>query len=212
VPTVYYQRVGDIAAFILAGGKSTRMGTDKAFLEIGGRTLLSHAMGIAAAVAPEVVIVGDGSKFSAFGRVVEDVYREQGPLAGIHAALLSSCSALNFMLAVDMPYVEANFVEYLISEAGRTRAVVTVPRLDRGWQPLCAVYRRNFAATAQQALRNRKNKIDALFSQVKTRTISQQDMVRLNFSDSMFHNLNSPADLSAPADVAKLVSKVIAKV
>jgi molybdopterin-guanine dinucleotide biosynthesis protein A len=197
VANVYHQRVGDIAAFILAGGKSARMGSDKAFLEIGGRTLLSRALEIVAAVAPDVAIVGDGSKFFPLGRVVEDVYPEQGPLGGIHAALASSGSVLNLMLAVDMPYVEGNFLQYLLSEASRTSAVVTVPRLDRGWQPLCAVYRRDFAAVAEAALRKHKNKIDILFSQVETRTISQEEMARLNFSEAMFRNLNSPGDLDA---------------
>ncbi len=194
---VYHQPVGDIAAFILAGGKSTRMGTDKAFLEMGGRTLLSRALELAGTVAPDVAIVGDGSKFFPLGRVVEDVYPQQGPLGGIHAALASSKSALNLMLAVDMPYVERNFLQYLLSEASRTSAVVTVPRIDPGWQPLCAVYRREFAEVAEDALRRHKNKIDALFSQVETRVVSQDEMARLNFSEAMFRNLNTPEDFEA---------------
>jgi molybdopterin-guanine dinucleotide biosynthesis protein A len=194
---VYHQPVGDIAAFILAGGKSTRMGTDKAFLEVGGRTLLSRALDVAATVTEDVAIVGDGSKFFPLGRVVEDLYPEQGPLGGIHAALASSHAALNLMLAVDMPYLETDFLQYLVSEASRSSALVTVPRIERGWQPLCAVYRRDFAAVAEDALRKHKNKITALFGQVETRTINQEEMARLNFSEAMFRNLNLPADLIA---------------
>src|SRR6267378_5266072 len=77
----------DVTAFILAGGKSTRMGTDKAFAALDGRTLLARALDLARSVAPDVRVVGDAAKFAAFAPVVEDVFRDCGPLGGIHAAL-----------------------------------------------------------------------------------------------------------------------------
>src|SRR5437899_1580697 len=94
-----------ITAFVLAGGKSIRMGRDKAFLQLGDRTLLLRALDLASTVAAEVRIVGDATKLAAFGPVVEDVYRERGPLAAIHAALLSTTTELNLMLAVDLPFL-----------------------------------------------------------------------------------------------------------
>src|SRR5271167_4302314 len=94
-----------IAAFILAGGKSTRMGVDKAFVDYGGRTLLARALDLASSVTPDVRIVGSQKKFAAFAPVVEDVFSDCGPLAGIHASLRASRAELNIMLAVDMPFV-----------------------------------------------------------------------------------------------------------
>ena len=94
--------VEDVTAFVLAGGKSTRMGKDKAFLEFRGRILLARALELAAGAGQEVRIVGDPRKFAAFGQVIEDIYRERGPLGGIHAALKSSSTRLNLMLAVDI--------------------------------------------------------------------------------------------------------------
>ena len=92
-----------VTAFVLAGGKSTRMGTDKAFLQFRGRTLLANALKLTRAVAGEVRIVGDSTKFADFGAVVEDVYPGCGPLGGIHAALKSSDTDLNVVIGVDLP-------------------------------------------------------------------------------------------------------------
>ena len=196
---VYDQRVTEgtefgVTAFVLAGGKSSRMGSDKAFLRLGDETLLSLALKAASAVTGDVRIVGDGQKFAAFGRVVEDVYRGQGPLGGIHAALSSSETELNLVLAVDLPFLEQEFLEYLLSRARESGAVVTVPRAGGGLHPLCAAYRRGFAEVAEQSLRGGKNKIDSLFSTVGTRVIEEEELVRAGFSAEMFRNLNTPEE------------------
>jgi molybdopterin-guanine dinucleotide biosynthesis protein A len=194
----YDQRVKyalDATAFILAGGKSSRMGRDKAFLQLRDETLLAHALKLVGAVAEEVRIVGDATKFSPFGRVVEDVYRNRGPLGGIHAALSASSTDLNLMLAVDLPFVDADFLQYLLSRARESTAIVTLPRAAGGLQPLCAVYRRPFAEIAEEALRNGRNKIDSLFAKAGTCVIEDDELVRAGFSSEMFHNLNTPDDL-----------------
>jgi molybdopterin-guanine dinucleotide biosynthesis protein A len=195
---MYHQSVGDVTAFVLAGGKSTRMGADKAFLELGGRTLLARTLELARSVAPEVRIVGGVSaKFAPFSNTVEDVYRDRGPLGGIHAALATSKTELNLMLAVDLPFVEARLLEYLIAQARASGAVVTVPRAAGGLQPLCAVYRREFAAVAARSLQKGQNKIDALFAQVETRVLGEKEIASLGLPETMFQNLNTPDDWSA---------------
>ena len=196
---MYHQRVEPIAAFILAGGKSTRMGQDKAFLELEGETLLARAITLAASAASEIRLVGDPQKLLPFGRVVEDVFPDRGPLGGIHAALTNSTADLNLVLAVDLPFVEPRFLAYLLSVASQSGAIVSVPRASGGWQPLCAVYRREFGPVAERALRKRKNKIDALFSQVETRVISEEELERMGFSTEMFRNLNTAEDVERAA-------------
>ena len=191
--------VDDVTAFVLAGGKSIRMGKDKAFLEFKGRILLARALELAAGVAKDVRIVGDPSKFAAFGRVIEDIYCEHGPLGGIHAALKSSSTELNLMLAVDLPLVEPNFLKYLVSVARDGNAVVTVPRASDGLQPLCAVYRRGFAEVAKQSLAQGKNKIDALFSNVDSGIVEPETLSHAGFSSKIFRNLNTPEEFEKAA-------------
>jgi molybdopterin-guanine dinucleotide biosynthesis protein A len=196
---VYDQRVNggtnfEITAFVLAGGKSSRMGSDKAFLQLGGDTLLSQALKLAGAVADLVRIVGEAKKFAAFGQVVEDVYRDCGPLGGIHAALASSATERNLMLAVDLPFVGPEFLKYLLLRARDSNAIVSVPRTGGGLQPLCAVYQRKFAEVAEQSLRDGRNKIDRLFTKVETCVIEEDELLRAGFSAEMFRNLNTPEE------------------
>jgi molybdopterin-guanine dinucleotide biosynthesis protein A len=197
---VYDRRVKEgiklgVTAFVLAGGKSSRMGSDKAFLRLGDETLLSQALKLGGTVAEAVWIVGDAKKFAAFGRVVEDVYRDRGPLGGIHAALSGSTTELNLMLAVDLPFVTQKLLQYVLSRALESGAMVTVPRTGSGVQPLCAVYRRGFAEVAEQSLLEGKNKIDSLFARVETCVIEESELVRAGFSEQMFRNLNTPEEL-----------------
>jgi molybdopterin-guanine dinucleotide biosynthesis protein A len=191
----------DVAAFILAGGKSTRMGTDKAFVTLDGRTLLARALEVARSVTADVRIVGDAAKYAAFAPVVKDVFRGCGPLGGIHAALRASQVELNLILAVDVPFASQAFLQYLIRRArSAPSAIVTVARTSEGWQPLCAVYRRDFAESAENALRGGCYKIDALFDQVRTQVITEDELESAGFSLRIFRNLNTPEELAEAAE------------
>lgn len=197
----------EVTAFILAGGKSTRMGRDKAFVEYDGCTLLARALDLARSLTPEVRTVGSPEKFAPFAPVVEDIFQNCGPLAGIHAALRSSSTELNLMLAVDTPFISPEFLRYLAGQAhAASEAAVAVPRAGGFSQPLCAIYRREFANAAENALRAGRYKIDPLFSVVCTRVIEQEELQAAGFSASMFRNLNTPEELEKEAE--SKVSKV----
>jgi molybdopterin-guanine dinucleotide biosynthesis protein A len=188
----------DLTAFILAGGKSTRMGADKAFVTLDGHTLLSQALDLARSVTPDVRIVGDPAKFAPFALVVEDVFRGCGPLAGIHAALRSSQTELNLILAVDVPFVSPALLQYLIKRArSSTSAAVTIAQAGGGWQPLCAIYRREFADAAEQSLSAGRYKIDALFEATRTQRITEEELEAAGFSPKMFRNLNTREEVEA---------------
>jgi molybdopterin-guanine dinucleotide biosynthesis protein A len=187
----------DVAAFILAGGKSTRMGTDKAFVEYERRTLLATALEVARSVTPDVRIVGNRQKFSPYASVVQDIFCDCGPLAGIHAALRASVSELHLMLAVDMPFISRDFLNYLIGQARNMPHVsAVVPRSDGRLQPLCSIYRAAFADAAESALHAGQYKIGRLFEHVPTRVIEQEQFEAVGFSSALFRNFNTPAEVS----------------
>jgi molybdopterin-guanine dinucleotide biosynthesis protein A len=183
-----------LTAFVMAGGRSTRMGTDKALLAVGGETLLLRALATLDAVTSDVRIVGSAKKFGGKRLVVEDIFPGCGPLGGIHAALSASPSELNLMLAVDLPFVHVEFLNFLIDRAKASGAMVTVPRSGGRFQPLCAVYGRSFAKLAGEALRGGQNKIDPLFAGVSTVVIEQAELEAQGFSPEVFRNLNTPSD------------------
>ena len=195
--------MADVAAFVLAGGQSSRMGSDKASLLLGGRTLLERMLDLARSVTADVHIVGPRAKFGHLGPVIEDTYTGCGPLAGIHAALAASKCELNLILALDTPFLEPHFLRYLVEQAAVPAAVsapnsppqlplVTFPRIAGQSQPLCAVYRRAFGAVAEASLRAGRYKIDPLFANIPCREIHDAELVRLAFDPQMFDNLNTP--------------------
>ena len=191
---VYYHGVDSVTGFVLAGGESSRMGQDKAFMQLGGRTLLAHALERLQAAAGNAWIVGSAKKFAAFGAVVEDLYPGRGPLAGIQAALTGSQTELNLITGVDMPFLDLDFLKYLIARARASQAVVVVPRAGGRLQPLCAIYRKDFAGVAKRSLRAGKNKVDSLFSEVQTLVIEPSEWERNGFTEEMFRNLNTVQD------------------
>jgi molybdopterin-guanine dinucleotide biosynthesis protein A len=194
-PTRATRAFPDLRVFVLAGGRSSRMGADKAFLELNGRTLLERAIEKGKMVMPSVCLVGPAEKFAAFGAVAEDVFPNRGPLGAIHAALCHTAFSFNLVLAVDLPFVDPAFLKFLVAEAVASGAVVTVPRAGGGFQPLCAVYHRRFRDVAQAALERGENKIDALFRSVETRILEPAELGPFALGATMFENLNTPQDL-----------------
>jgi molybdenum cofactor guanylyltransferase len=194
------------AGCLLAGGKSSRMGENKAFVSFHGQTLLDRALAALRAVCGEVTIVGDPAIFGDYGPVVPDLFPGCGPLGGIHAALSHSSVDLNVMLAVDMPFVSAELLRFLLREAenGASGAVVTVPRTSRGLQPLCAVYRRAFARVAELALKGGNYKIDSAFEAIPIKVITELELANAGFSEKDFFNVNTPDDRRAADNLPRL--------
>jgi molybdopterin-guanine dinucleotide biosynthesis protein A len=187
----------NVDAFILAGGKSTRMGTDKAFVDFEGRTLLERALDCARAVTTNVRIVGDPAKFADFAPVIEDIFPGCGPLAGIQAALQSTSADVSIILAVDLPFASPALLRFLIARAGQSPdCAAVVPRVDQRWQPLCAIYRRPFAVLAESALCVGHYKIDPLFSETKICGIEENELQKAGFPPRLFFNVNRPQDLA----------------
>ncbi len=185
------------AAYLLAGGKRTRMGENKAFIEFHGQTLIARALATLSEACGDVVIVGDPEVFAPYGQVISDIFPGCGPLGGIHAALTRSSAELNAIVAVDMPFVSSELLEFLLEEATRAAATVTVPRTGRGVQPLCAVYRRAFAPVAERAIQTGRYKIDAAFAEVPIQLIDEKELAAAGFSEKDFFNVNTPDDRRA---------------
>ena len=185
----------DLSAFVLAGGKSTRMGRDKATLPFAGRTLLESALALGRSMTEDVFILGSPELYGAYGEVIADIFPGCGPLGGIHAALTHAKHDLNLILAVDTPFLSNRLAAYLVERARESRAMVTAPEIDSYPQPLCAVYRRDFLPIAERALRAGRYKIVPLFPHGRTLVIPEVELERFAFTAEMFENLNTPEEL-----------------
>ena len=172
-----------ISAAILAGGRATRFGgCDKGALVVDGRTIRDRQLDALAPVADEVQMVR------------QDLVPGCGPLGGVHTALTHARHDLVVILACDMPHVTAPFLSFLVSLAAGSDIVV--PRTERGYHPLCAVYRRTCLPPIARRIAERQFKMTALFSDVRVREVSVDELDRFGDGDRLLANVNTPAELA----------------
>lgn len=184
-----------VSGFVLAGGKSTRMGQDKATLTLNGRTLLEHALAALRQVCRDVAILGRYELYSSLAPVYEDIYPGCGPLGGIHTALSNAQTPYSLIIAVDTPFLMPEFLSYLAERAIASDAVVITPEIADYTQPLSTVYSLDFLPIAERAIKAGNYKIVPLFPRSQTLVIKEAELRRFAFSAEMFENLNTPEDL-----------------
>jgi molybdenum cofactor guanylyltransferase len=185
-----------ITGIILAGGKNSRMGTNKAFLEIDGTRLIDKTINIYREIFSEIIIVtNDPLSYVEFtdAAVVTDIYKGKGPLGGIYTGLFYSKNNYAFVTPCDMPYLNKDFIDYLTAQAGKHDVIV--PELPEGYQPLHAVYSRNCLPSIKRLLLMDKLKITGFYRDMRVLTISEEQMKPFNSDGQLFHNLNTPEDL-----------------
>ena len=101
---------------------------------------------------------------------------------------------LNLIMAVDMPFLQLDFLKYLIAQARESQAVVVVPRAGGSLQPLCAVYRKQLCGSCRTIAAAGKNKIDAFVRRSRDPVIEPEELERNGFGEEMFRNLNTEQD------------------
>jgi molybdopterin-guanine dinucleotide biosynthesis protein A len=172
---------------ILAGGQSTRFGgRDKSALLLDGRAIFDHQIAALAPVVDEVLIVG-GPRAT-----IHDIVPGCGPLGGLHAALTAAHGGAVLIVACDMPYLSTPFLTYLLSFA--TEADIVVPRSERGYHPLCAVYTRACLEPVAARLADRRLKMRELVDSLRTRVVPVDEIRQFGDPDRLLANVNTPTD------------------
>lgn len=184
-----------IAGYILVGGKSRRMGSDKWRLTLDGRRFVERIADEIEAVASSVTIVGDNATAEELTLpVVPDIYPEWGALGGVHGALSACQSDWALVVACDFPFVTGALFRRLAGFRTSFEAVVPVQK-DQIPQPLCALYRTvPCLERACQMINSGERKPIALLQSVRTRWVSFSEAADLDGSDHFFDNINTPED------------------
>jgi len=191
---------GKFSAAVLAGGRSTRMGTDKAFLKLGDEFLLERQLRcLRETGAAELLVSGrPGVNYSGFAvTVVYDHYPEAGPLAGLAAVLKAAFHPLVLVLAVDMPAMTPAMLRKILSPC--TQHSGCVPVDQRQFQPLAAAYPNTLLATAERHLSKGQYSMHTLV----TNSLANDMVQLLQLSPSErphFINWNEPSDWQQPED------------
>jgi molybdopterin-guanine dinucleotide biosynthesis protein A len=196
-----------IAAFILTGGQSRRMGTDKARLTLQGQSFVERVAAELSAVTPSVTIVGSSSTATQAGidlPTVSDVYPGWGALGGVHAALSACFAPWALIVACDFPFVTRELFARLNSFREGFDGVAPIQR-DGIPQPLCALYRVGpCLGRAERLIKSGERKPVALLQSVETRWVSFAEVSALQGASSFFDNINTPEDYARVSEKGRL--------
>jgi molybdopterin-guanine dinucleotide biosynthesis protein A len=179
------------AGFVLVGGKSSRMGRDKALLPWNGTTLAQHTARIVAEACGTAALIGDPTRFGSLGyRVFADRFPGCGPIGGIVMALTVSDTEWSLVTGCDMPALSQETLKRLLAETARTDGEAIVPIGAGGPEPLCAVYHRACLPALEKAISEGRFRMRNVVNDLQPRFFAGIDPAE-------FANLNTPEDLHA---------------
>ena len=184
--------------FVVAGGRSRRMGRDKALLPWGGTTLLDHAVARLREVCPEVrILCGPELRYAEARLPVDvDVVADAGALGGVLTGLQRlGVDALGLFLGVDLPLVPAALLRHLLERAGDRDAVVPVS--SGGPEPLCAVYRASCCPAIERRIAAGDLKMTSFWPDVRVRQVDAAELAGFGDPLGMFRNVNAPEEYAA---------------
>lgn len=185
--------------FAVAGGRSLRMGSDKALLAWGASTLLDHTLARLRAVSSDVrILSGPESRYAERGfPVVVDALPDGGPLAGVCAGLASAAEHAGVFLAVDLPFVPVALLMRLLELAPGFDAVV--PVTTDGAHPLCAVYGPGCLAPIRRRLAAGERKMTCFWPDVRVREAGPLELAPFGDPALLLRNVNTPEDYEGAA-------------
>jgi molybdenum cofactor guanylyltransferase len=194
----------DITGIILSGGKSSRMGENKSLLKIGGKTTIERIVELMSSLFPKVILSTNTPKEYKFLGIemVQDINKDAGPLAGIHAGLKRSDTRKNFIISCDMLMMNEETIRFLIEF--NTDKLITIAKADGFYQQLAGVYHKECLRNIQDILERKKDsenrssdqkkrhcKVFALVESMDAEIIDIQKEMP-DYKEGTYFNMNKP--------------------
>lgn len=177
------------SAYILAGGKSSRMGSDKGLVIWNNLPMIQHICTVLSSIFPQIHIISTNPKYSQFNVLVHtDIIPNKGPLGGIYTALYPSTEEKIFIISCDMPFISGQLIQFIL--ANNNQSDIIVPSIGNRIQPLCGIYSRSILLELKKRIDHEHLKVTDMFSSLDV-TILDAD----HFGEDVFYNINTPADL-----------------
>ena len=190
-------------AAILAGGQARRFsGQPKPLLPIGTQRIIDRQMAVLNSVAEHLAIVAnDRVRYGAFGVPVwQDLAPGAGPLGGIYTALKNTTTAQTLVVAGDLPFLTAPFLQHLVCVC--EDADVVIPRIPDGFQPLCAVYARRCTEIIRHQIKAGTLKVTDVLSKLDVREVGPDEIAHFDPTGTLFFNINTPDDYQTALTLA----------
>jgi molybdopterin-guanine dinucleotide biosynthesis protein A len=185
-----------MTGIILAGGKNSRMGQKKAFIEINGIAIVDIILNIFQNLFSEIIIVTNTPEDFKYtkARLVKDIMPGKGPLGGLYTGIKAAAFDRCFVTACDMPYINLQLIKHIIQIKGYD---VVVPKVNSKFEPLFAVYSKNCLNTIEKNLSEERLRILDIFSEIKVKEIYEDEMRLYDSKLLSLINLNTPGQLNS---------------
>lgn len=178
-------------AIILAGGNSSRMGEDKGLMMVEDKPMIQHVIDVLQGIVEDIIIVSNNNEYEQFGcRVFSDEVKGKGPLGGIYTGLLHSNTQSSLVLSCDIPYVNANLLNLIISHSEGYD--ITIPQKNGLTHQLMGVFSKRCVMTFKNALDDNELKLIDVFKKLNLNIIDANQ-----FSQRLFTNVNDKDDIKA---------------
>ncbi len=194
----------NITGIILSGGKSLRMGQNKAFIKIEGVPIIHRISGLFKELFQEVIIVTNEKELfeNLDLKIYTDILPNKGALGGLYTGIYFSKFNYSFCVACDMPFINKSLVQYLAKNIDGEEVIV--PRTKDGLQPLHALYSKSCLHPIKRVIDQGKYKIIDFYRLVKVRIVEEDEFISLDPSKGSFINVNTPDELITIARDKKL--------
>ena len=188
----------DLTVAILAGGRSKRMGSDKALLTIEGIPLLQRVINAAHSLADARIIISNSpaTHSSFLWPLFPDRFPDAGPLGGLATALHHATTSHLLLLACDMPNLTPYLLQYLVDQPRASHGVI-IPEDEKGLQPLCAVYSRSVLPPAEDAIEKGQFSMQTFVGRINSHVINREKWAPHSEAHDTFANLNTPEEYRA---------------
>lgn len=200
-----------VTGVILAGGKSRRMGVEKAFIELGGSTIIERVMDTIGRVVSEIIIVANDLELFNHIKaqydgnipieIVTDIYQGVGVLGGLHSGLYHAAGDSVFLCACDMPFINPDLVKFIVNVLDKNDAAV--PIVNNYFEPLLAAYSKGCLMSIERGIKRGERQMLSFYDDVKLRKINEWELRAVDKSLHSFININSPKDLIEAEKILK---------
>ena len=184
-----------ITGIVLAGGKSSRFGANKAFVEINGVQLIERVMKVMGSVFERLILITNTPHEYAYLNIpmVEDLIKDLGPIGGILTGLEAISDECGFFVACDMPFINSDLIHYMVDVRDDYDAVV--PRISWKIEALHALYRKNCLTAIRGLIESHEYQTIRFFNNVRVRYVDWDEIRAFDPKQRSFFNINSPQEL-----------------
>ncbi len=199
------KEIHPLTAIILAGGKSSRIGSDqdKAILKLNGKRLIDIVISkLKHIVGDNIIIVGPPEKYPSYKQIVPDLFNQRGLLVGLYSGLKASASRYNLVVGCDMPFLKLELLQYIRDKIDSNDIII--PRYAKSYiEPLCAIYNKDCLKVMERNIKAEILSIRRIFPYLKVRYIEEKEIKRVDPELNSFFNINYKEDFIRAEELIK---------